>query len=139
MNRACGIDIYLLAGIKTWPGFFEPLMSRLAELCREEEWRDSTVRIVYPYGDYRRGLLRQVREVKPACGRGGPFYIAGRLRCRRLIPRLKCGCSVQADTAQRGPPSWARRSRSRISSMETVAAAVEKKRLSPAKGFHGFC
>ncbi|EXX89886.1 hypothetical protein BG53_14765, partial [Paenibacillus darwinianus] len=89
MNRACGIDIYLLAGIKTWPGFFEPLMSRLAELCREEEWRDSTVRIVYPYGDYRRGLLRQVREVK-------------RDLSSRMLGGARLGGIVAADAVRRG-------------------------------------
>lgn len=64
MNPAGGIDIYLLAGVRTWPSFLQPFGSRLTERFQQEGCRDATVRIVYPYGDYTRGLLRQIREVK---------------------------------------------------------------------------
>ncbi|CAM4454590.1 alpha/beta hydrolase family protein [Paenibacillus tarimensis] len=57
------LDIYLLAGVATRPGFFADCQQILDRLCRSS-WEEVRIQVVYPYGDYTRSLLRQIHEVR---------------------------------------------------------------------------
>ncbi|MFC4775592.1 hypothetical protein ACFO9Q_02190 [Paenibacillus sp. GCM10023252] len=56
------LDIYLLSGVATMPGFFLSLEQALLARCREEGW-DAAIYRMDPYGDHTRRVWRQVPEV----------------------------------------------------------------------------
>ena len=58
-----GVDLYLLAGVKTWPTYFREPAERLKAMSIEAGYADADVQVLYPYGDHTIPLLRQVRDV----------------------------------------------------------------------------
>jgi hypothetical protein len=60
---ACGVDLYLLAGIKTWPSYFREPAVKLKRLLIEAGYADAETHVLYPYGDHTIPILRQVRQV----------------------------------------------------------------------------
>jgi len=72
-----GYDIYLLAGVATRPGFFRDCEGQLAEICTKLGWNNAGIRILYPYGDYSRSLVRQIREVRRDLLHRKKRYIGG--------------------------------------------------------------
>ncbi|OUM95307.1 MAG: hypothetical protein A9Z00_08045 [Thermobacillus sp. ZCTH02-B1] len=61
--EACGVDLYLLAGIKTWPTYFREPAERLKRLLAEAGYAIAEAHVLYPYGDHTIPMLRQVRQV----------------------------------------------------------------------------
>ena len=62
MNSS-GVDLYLLAGVKTWPTYFREPAERLKAMSIEAGYANADVHVLYPYGDHTIPLLRQVRDV----------------------------------------------------------------------------
>ena len=60
---ATGVDVYLLAGIKTWPSYFREPAEKLRRMGIEAGYSEVEVHVLYPYGDHTSPLLRQVRQV----------------------------------------------------------------------------
>jgi|HigsolmetaAR203D_1030402.scaffolds.fasta_scaffold07342_2 hypothetical protein len=58
-----GIDLYLLAGVKTWPSYFLEPARRLRQMSLEAGYAVAEVQVLYPYGDHTFPMLRQVRQV----------------------------------------------------------------------------
>lgn len=58
-----GVDLYLLAGVATYPSFFAECAERLAQFASAEGSPDSRVRILYPYGDHTHRLTGQLRKI----------------------------------------------------------------------------
>ncbi|AGA57128.1 hypothetical protein Theco_0941 [Thermobacillus composti KWC4] len=58
-----GVDLYLLAGVKTWPTYFREPAERLKAMSIEAGYADADVHVLYPYGDHTIPLHRQLREV----------------------------------------------------------------------------
>lgn len=50
----------LLAGVKTYPGFFDSLYDALAKQPSCMQINKLQIHVLYPYGDYRRSIVRQV-------------------------------------------------------------------------------
>jgi hypothetical protein len=63
MNGALGVDLYLLAGVKTWPSYFREPAERLRRMSIEAGYVIAGVHVLYPYGDHTIPLMRQVRQV----------------------------------------------------------------------------
>jgi len=60
---AGGVDLYLLAGVKTWPSYFREPAERLKRMGIEAGYAIADVHVLYPYGDHTFPLMRQVRQV----------------------------------------------------------------------------
>ncbi len=77
MEELGGYEIYLLAGVATRPGFFADCEGQLTELCSMQGWKGSNIHVLYPYGDYRRSLVRQILDVRRDLFRSRKRYIGG--------------------------------------------------------------
>lgn len=79
------VDLYLLAGVKTWPSYFREPAERLRRMSIEAGYAIAGVHVLYPYGDHTIPLMRQVRQVardvvrRLSPGADNPPREAGRL------------------------------------------------------------
>ncbi len=63
MPKSSSLNVYLLAGVKTMPSAFQACQDRLNKQLREAGI-EPRIRVLFPYGDATRSLVRQVLEVR---------------------------------------------------------------------------
>ncbi|TVY01918.1 hypothetical protein [Paenibacillus cremeus] len=60
---ANNISVYLLAGVATAPNFMEEFREVLGERLTEAQWEVRHTELLFPYGDWSRSLVQQLREI----------------------------------------------------------------------------
>jgi len=79
-----GWDIYILAGVATMPGFFEPFRHALLRRFEACGLRAS-VRVVFPYGDFTESVASQLRQVRgDMSGRPKAWRVGGKRTAERV-------------------------------------------------------
>jgi hypothetical protein len=58
------INIYFLAGVATAPNFMAEFRSEIMERFQQAGWHVRHAELLFPYGDWNRGLVRQLHELR---------------------------------------------------------------------------
>lgn len=71
------LHIYILAGMATWPSFFQDFQADLHR-CLADHGCEARIQILYPYGDFSRNMLTQIKEIRQDMNRFlSSFHIGG--------------------------------------------------------------
>lgn len=66
-RRPAAINVYLAAGFRTAPTFMEGYREAIHALLEEAGWQVRS-RLLFPYGDWSRGIVGQLREIRRDIG-----------------------------------------------------------------------